>query len=184
MKKRLLTLLFISMLLSTTNVLTANAQVQTQGAYIRECVGYNPKYVTKNYPYKKLDSIIGDNRKGDGPMKLSYTYKKSGSVTSTINGYVNASAEASTVFAKVKAETGIAVSKSRSWKQGTSAGVTYSVPKGKYQEIGVYIPATKTEGKLKYKVYMDGYPDKTFYEYKTLTTSYAIQKNGILFKIL
>ena len=75
------------------------------------------------------------------------------------------------------------VTGSRSWTKGTSAGVSYSIAPGKFEVLNVYIPAVRTAGRLKYKVYMDGYPENVFYEYKTLTESYAPQKNSVHYKV-
>ena len=46
---------------------------------------------------------------------------------------------------------------------------SHSIAPGKFEVLNVYIPAVRTAGRLKYKVYMDGYPENVFYEYQTLT---------------
>ena len=85
---------------------------------------------------------------------------------------------------KMSAEVGVSVTVTRSWTSGTNAGASYYVPIGLFQAMQVYIPAVKTAGRLKYKVYMDGYPNNYFYSYKTLTESYAPQEGGVYFKIV
>ena len=69
------------------------------------------------------------------------------------------------------------------YEQSGTAGVSYSIAPGKFEVLNVYIPAVRTAGRLKYKVYMDGYPENVFYEYKTLTESYAPQKNSVRYKV-
>lgn len=61
--------------------------------------------------------------------------------------------------------------------------MSHSIAPGKFEVLNVYIPAVRTAGRLKYKVYMDGYPENVFYEYKTLTESYAPQKNSVHYKV-
>lgn len=62
-------------------------------------------------------------------------------------------------------------------------GASYSIPAKKFETLEVYIPGVKTSGRLKYKVYMDGYPNDYFYECKTLNTSTAPQKDSVHFKV-
>ena len=116
-------------------------------------------------------------------MQITYQYEQSGTTTASIAGYANGTTEANVVFAKMQAEVGVEVTGSRSWTKGASAGVSYSIAPGKFEVLNVYIPAVRTAGRLKYKVYMDGYPENVFYEYKTLTESYAPQKNSVHYKV-
>ena len=135
------------------------------------------------YTHKLLGSVSGDNRKGSSTLQITYSYEQNGTTTASIAGYVNASKEANIVFEKMEMEVGIEVTGSRSWKKGTSAGVSYGIAPGKFEGLNVYIPAVRTAGRLKYKVYMDGYPEKISYEYKTLSESYAPQKNSIHYEV-
>ena len=104
---------------------------------------------------------------------IDYTHKLLGSV----------SGDNTQGSSPMQAEVGVEVTGSRSWTKGTSAGVSYSIAPGKFEVLNVYIPAVRTAGRLKYKVYMDGYPENVFYEYKTLTESYAPQKNSVHYKV-
>ena len=72
---------------------------------------------------------------------------------------------------------------SRSWTQGTKIGASYTVKSGKYEKIEAFIPAVKTAGKIKYRVYMDSNPGNVFYEYgRDLNAMYAPVSNGIYIK--
>lgn len=117
-------------------------------------------------------------------MHITYVYEESGTTTASIAGYVNGSTEANVVFAKMQVEAGVEVAGSRSWRKGTSAGVSYGIAPGKFEILNVYIPAVRTAGQLKYRVYMDSNPGNVFYEYKTLKESFAPQKNSVHYKII
>ena len=172
--KTILGIVFSLAIVTTMNttVFAANDSgiPERRGVYIRECVGYEPNYTNIDYTHKLLGSVSGDNTQGSSPMQITYQYEQSGT-------------EANVVFAKMQAEVGVEVTGSRSWTKGTSAGVSYSIAPGKFEVLNVYIPAVRTAGRLKYKVYMDGYPENVFYEYKTLTESYAPQKNSVHYKV-
>lgn len=169
------------MAMSTTAFAANDSEkIEPRGAYIRECVDYEPNYTNIDYTHKFLGSVSGDNTQGSSIMQVTYVYEDSGTTTASIAGYVNGSTEVNVVFGKMKVEAGVEVTGSRSWTKGTSAGVSYGIAPGKFEVLKVYIPAVRTAGRLKYKVYMDGYPENVFYEYKTLTESYAPQ---ILFTI-
>ena len=180
--KTILGIVFSLAIVTTMNttVFAANDSgiPERRGVYIRECVGYEPNYTNIDYTHKLLGSVSGDNTQGSSPMQITYQYEQSGTTTASIAGYANGTTEANVVFAKMQAEVGVEVTGSRSWTKGTSAGVSYSIAPGKFEVLNVYIPAVRTAGRLKYKVYMDGYPENVFYEYKTLTESYAPQKNS------
>lgn len=169
----------------STTAFAANdtEQIEPRGAYIRECVAYEPNYTTIDYTHKLLGSVSGDNTKGSSTLQITYSYEQSGTTTASIAGHVNGSTEANVVFAKMQVEVGVEVAGSRSWTKGTSAGVSYGIAPGKFEVLNVYIPAVRTAGRLKYKVYMDGYPENIFYEYKTLSESYAPQKNSVHYKV-
>lgn len=98
-------------------------------------------------------------------MQITYQYEQSGTTTASIAGYANGTTEAN-VVCKMQAEVGVEVTGSRSWTKGTSAGVSYSIAPGKFEVLNVYIPAVRTAGRLKYKVYMDGYPENVFMNIK------------------
>lgn len=91
-------------------------------------------------------------------MHITYVYEESGTTTASIAGYVNGSTEANVVFAKMQVEAGVEVAGLRSWRKGTSAGVSYGIAPGKFEILNVYIPAVRTAGQLKYRVYMDSNP--------------------------
>lgn len=165
--------------LSETNL----GDAQPKGLFIKNCVDYEPDYTSTDYTYQYVGSVSGDNRTGSEPLVLQHVYNDSGTTTASIDGHSNSSIETDMVLAKMKSEIGIEVSISRSWTAGTSTGATYSVPPGKFQIMNVYIPATVTSGRLKYRVYMEGHPDQVFYEYKTLGTSYAPQTPSIHYQI-
>ena len=185
--KTILGIVFSLAIVTTMNttVFAANDSgiPERRGVYIRECVGYEPNYTNIDYTHKLLGSVSGDNTQGSSPMQITYQYEQSGTTTASIAGYANGTTEANVVFAKMQAEVGVEVTGSRSWTKGTSAGVSYSIAPGKFEVLNVYIPAVRTAGRLKYKVYMDGYPENVFYEYKTLTESYAPQKNSVHYKV-
>lgn len=185
-RKKLLSLLLsliVVITMSSTAWASTTEQIEPYGVYIRECVAFEPNYTSVNYTHKYLGSVSGDNRKGSNPLQISYSYETSGTTTASITGYTNVSVEANVVFGKIQAETGIEVTGSRSWTKGTSSGASYSIPPGRFEIISVYIPAIATAGRFKYKVYMDGYENDFFYEYKTLSASYAPQKSSIHFTI-
>lgn len=116
-------------------------------------------------------------------MTLGYEHTTSGTVTASIAGHTNLSAEANLVYASMEAETGVSVSVSVSWTEGTTYAASYNVPPGNYENLVAYLPAVRTAGRLIYEVYMDGYPDNVFYQYDDLDPSYAPQSNGIYFRI-
>ncbi len=182
--------LFLSLLiLLSTNVTAVFAEDDSEqkgarGMYIRECVGYEPDYTEIDYTHTYIDRVYGDNTQGSAVLYLTYEYTTSGTTTASISGYSNSSTEANVVLTKMKAEIGVEVTFSRSWTEGKSAGVSYGVSPGKFEAIDVYIPAVKTSGRLKYKVYMDTYPDDVFYEYKTLNESYAPFNSSVYFKVI
>lgn len=180
----------LSVMLTLATVMTigsptvqAAETVQPRGMYIRECVAYEPNYTSINYTHKYLGSVSGDNRDGSSALSITYVYEQSGTTTASISTYANGSVEAGVVFAKMAAEAGIEVTGSRSWTKGTSGGATYSIAPGKFEILGVYIPAVKTAGRLKYKVYMDSNPTNISYEYVTLSESYAPKKNSVHYKV-
>lgn len=152
--------------------------------YIRECVAYEPNYTTKDYTHTYLGSVSGNNRQGSTELQLTYVYETSGTTTASIAGHINGTAEANIILTKAEIEIGVELSYSRSWTKGTSAGVSYGVGPGKFEELNVYIPAVKTAGRLKYKVYMDSQPNDIFYEYQTVNESYAPMKNSIHYKVV
>ena len=103
----------------------------------------------------------------------------------TMSGSTVSAAESSTqTFEKMELEVGVEVTGTRSWTKGTSAGVSYGIAPGNFETLAVYIPAVRTAGRLKYKVYMDGYPQNTFYDYLTVTESYAPCKNSVHYKTI
>lgn len=169
--------------LSTNAFALDNNTINPRGIYIKKCVGYEPNSTSIVHEFKSIGTVSGDNRKGSSPITIKYEYTSSGSVSASISGYANASVEANYVLAKMKAQVGVEVTTTRSWTKGTSSGASYSIPAGKFETLGAYIPGVKTSGKLKYKVYMDGYPNDYFYEYKTLNTSTAPQKNSVHFTV-
>lgn len=158
-------------------------KIEPRGVYIRECVDYEPNHTDIDYTHKFLGSVSGDNTQGSSTMQVTYVYEENGTTTASIAGYANGSTEANIVFGKMEVEVGVEVTGSRSWTKGTSAGVSYGIAPGKFEVLNVYIPAVKTSGRLKYKVYMDGYPEDVFYEYKTLAESYAPHKNSVHYKV-
>lgn len=160
-----------------------NSDINPRGIYRRSCVAYEPNSTSKVYTYKEIGTVSGDNRKGSSTLTINYKYSTSGSASASISGYANTSVEANYVLAKMKATVGVEVTTNRSWTKGTSSGATYSIPAGKFETLTAYIPAVKTAGQLKYKVYMDGYPGDYFYEYQTLKTSYAPQKSSVHFVV-
>lgn len=172
--KTILGIVFSLAIVTTMNttVFAANDSgiPERRGVYIRECVGYEPNYTNIDYTHKLLGSVSGDNTQGSSPMQITYQYEQSGTTTASIAGYANGTTEANVVFAKMQAEVGVEVTGSR-------------IAPGKFEVLNVYIPAVRTAGRLKYKVYMDGYPENVFYEYKTLTESYAPQKNSVHYKV-
>ncbi|MCB8814697.1 hypothetical protein [Desulfosporosinus shakirovi] len=188
MKKLLFACLAVGMcLLGMTNGAfaaenTDNKFVPT-GIYLRECVGYEPNYTTTDWTNKSLGQVSGDNRDGHSPLRLIYEYETTGEISAAISGHANGSTEEGVIFAKVAAEVGVEVTGTRKWYKGRSAGSSYDVPPGRFEVLKVYIPAIKTAGVLKYKVYMDGYPNDFFYEYETLKGSYAPIKSGVHYKV-
>ena len=187
MKKRFLAVLLSLVTIMSMNITTLAADnspnIEPKGVYIRELVGYEPNYTSIDYTHKLLGSVSGDNRQGAIVMQVTYVYEESGTIAASIAGYANASAEANAVFATMQVEVGVEVTGSRSWNRGTSAGVSYGISPGKFEILNVYIPAVRTAGRLKYKVYMDSNPGNIFYEYKTLTESFAPQKNSVHYKV-
>lgn len=176
----------ITIMSMSTSVCAASAEsekIQPRGAYIRECVAYEPNYTQMKYEHKLLGSVSGDNTQGSSVLQVTYVYEQSGSVSASIGGYAKGSKEVNLVMAKMTAEVGIEVSATRSWTKGTAAGASYGIQPGKFEVLNVYIPAVKTAGRLKYKVYMDSNPSNVFYEYKTLSESYAPQKNSVHYKV-
>lgn len=176
-------------LLTMTFGLTAFADEGTgnilpRGQYIKTCVDYEPNYTTMDYTYTYVGSVSGDNTNGSSPLQINYVYETSGTSSASISGYGSATAEAGIILSKMKAELKVEFTGTRSWTRGTASGATYSVSPGKFEVLNVYIPAAKTEGRLKYKVYMIGYPNNVFYEYKTLGTSYAPQKNSVHYQVV
>lgn len=156
--KTILGIVFSLAIVTTMNttVFAANDSgiPERRGVYIRECVGYEPNYTNIDYTHKLLGSVSGDNTQGSSPMQITYQYEQSGTTTASIAGYANGTTEANVVFAKMQAEVGVEVTGSRSWTKGTSAGVSYSIAPGKFEVLNVYIPAVRTAGRLKYKVYI------------------------------
>lgn len=185
---------FISMLAMLVAMVTMNStawaandtrEMEPRGVYIRELVEFIPIYTSMDYTYQLTGSISGDNRDGSSPLQITYVYSTSGTTTASFAGYGHATAEAGVIFAKMEVEAGFELGFSRSWTQGTSSGASYSIKPGAFETLNAYIPAVKTEGKLKYKVYMDGYPESVFYEYKSLGgASFAPLKSGIHFKVV
>lgn len=180
----------LSVILTLSTVITigsttvqAAERVQPMGMYIKELVAYEPDYISVDWTYKSLGVVSGDNRQGSSPLSITYDYEDSGTTTASLALYGSASAEAGVVFAKMEAKAGFEVTFSRSWTKGSSAGASYSIAPGKFEMVGVYIPAVKTSGRLKYKVYMDSNPKDVFYEYKTLVESYAPKKHSVHYKV-
>lgn len=159
-------------------------EMEPRGVYIREVVEYIPIYTSIDYTYKLTGFISGDNRNGSSPLQITYVYTSSGTTTASFAGHGNGTAEAGVIFAKMQVEVGFELGYSRSWTQGTSSGASYVVQPGAFETLNAYIPAAKTEGRLKYKVYMDGYPENVFYEYENLGgASFAPLKHGIHFEV-
>ena len=178
-------LVFVLTMATSSSIWAASTpeEIETKGMYLRKCIAYEPNYTSIDYTHTYVGSVSGDNTQGSSPMHVTYVYESSGTTTASIAGYANGTNEANLVFNKMKLEVGIEVTGTRSWTKGTSAGVSYSIAPGKFEVLGVYIPAVRTAGRLKYEVYMDGYPESTFYEYKTLSESYAPQKNSVHYKV-
>lgn len=160
-------------------------EMEPRGVYIRELVEYIPIYTSIDDTYQEIGFISADNRGGSSPLQITYVYTSSGTTTASFAGHGNGTAEAGVIFAKMKVEIGVELGYSRSWTQGTSSGASYVVQPGAFQKLCAYIPAAKTEGRLKYKVYMDGYPENVFYEYESLGgAAFAPLKYGIHFKTI
>lgn len=184
-KSLFLSLVFLgsSTALSSTAFASNDSQINPTGVYIRECIGFEPSNTSIDYTHKPLGFVSGDNRTGTNPMKITYVYDSSGSTSASISGYANTSIEANMVLGKMAAQAGVEVTSTRSWSSGTSSGVSYDIAPGKFEVLKAYIPAVKTSGQLKYKVYMDSNPSNVFYEYKTLYSSYAPTKNAIHYQV-
>lgn len=155
---------------------------EKQGMYIRTAVDYEPSYTSVDWYYKQVGFIAGDNRDGSSPLTVSLEYSKSDSITASLGGYVEGSTEAGVILAKTEVTVGMNLSFSRSWTKGSKTGANYSIPAGAFENVAAYIPAMKTAGRLKYKVYMDSNPSNVFYEYKTLYASYAPMSDGVVIK--
>lgn len=159
------------------------ATVSPRGVYIRECVGYEPNSTSINYTFKST-GFASLNNTASSIGTIHYTYEKSGSVSASIAGHVNASAEAGVVFAKTEVEVGVELAATRSWSQGMSSGASYPVNPGEFIKVEAFIPSAKTAGRLVYSVYMDGYPQNTFTEYKTLSVSQIPIADSIHFEVV
>ncbi len=157
---------------------------QNRGMYIRSCVAFEPSYVRNDYTHYYVGCAHGDNRYGSNPLILNYKSSTGGTVSATVSSYAESSTEVDLVLEKMSLTLGIGVTYSRSWAAQEEIGASYTVSPGDYEILCVYIPSTRTEGRLKYHVYMDGYPENDFYEYQTLTRSWAPQENSYYFKII
>lgn len=185
-KAALSLVLLLTMIISvpaTAQAASNSPQAEPRGMYLKRCVGYEPNYTSMDYTHTPVGSVSGDNRHGSAPLHLTFTYESSSSTSASIGIHGSGSGEVKAVLAKLKIDLGVDFTYTRSWTKGTSSGVSYDVPIGKFQIINVYIPAAKTEGRLKYEVYMDGYPDDKFYEYVTLNTSFAPTSSSIHFEV-
>lgn len=185
-KATLALVLLLAMVFSiptTAQAASNSPQAEPRGMYLKRCVGYEPNYTSMDYTHTPVGSVSGDNRQGSAPLHLTFTYESSSSTSASIGIHGSGSGEVKAVLAKLKIDLGVDFTYTRSWTKGTSSGVSYDVPIGKFQIINVYIPSAKTEGRLKYEVYMDGYPDDKFYEYVTLNTSYAPTSSTIHFEV-
>lgn len=165
------------------SIIKGGDTVSPQGIYIREAYEYVPNYMTMDNTYKSVCYVNGDNRGGSSDLTINLEYSTSGTVTASLGGHASVSAEAGVIFAKAKTQLTVDVCYSRSWTQGTKIGASYTVKSGKYEKIEAFIPAVKTAGKIKYRVYMDSNPGNVFYEYgKDLNAMYAPVSNGIYIK--
>lgn len=174
----------MAMTMSTTALAADDVgAIEPRGVFIRTCIGFDPDYTYEDDFHTLIGSLVWDNTDGLSPVTVTYQYEQSGSLEASIGAYLNGSAEFEYVLASMRAEAGVSVTATRTWTAGFTASGSYQVPAGVRQDLDVYIPAVVTAGRLNYEVYMDGYPENVFYEYKTLTESFAPKPNSVSFKM-
>lgn len=151
-----------------------NAQVSPRGVYIREFVGYDPSVNQRNLKYTHVGTVEGKNTSGSVATVYFY-YQTSGTTSASLGANVTTQAEINAIVSKVGVSLGITVTTSRSWTAGTNSGGSLVLNPGASGKISGYIPGVTFSGSLQYKVYMDGYEDNWWYEYKTVSNAYVPQ---------
>lgn len=136
--------------------------------YGKETVGYESDYQVLDLYYQEIGKISGANNTNE-VMEISFTSYKSGSVSTNIGLAVTGSYEQDLVLASVEIEVGIELSKTRTWTKGETYGAKINVAPGSNYVLTGYVPAVKTCGRIKYRVYDLNYPDGwCTYTYKQL----------------
>lgn len=175
-------LTFVAILSMLTMPVLASENVPTpRGAYIRTLVGYDSSYLTYQWEYKKVGTASGDNTSGSGPMTINFTYSSTGSISASYGSSTLLQYEKNLIIDKVSLAASFDVSNTRSWTAGRSYSGSLEIAPGKKQLITGYIPRISTRGSLKYKVYMDGYPNNYWYEYTSLSSTYLPAKDHVHF---
>lgn len=158
---------------------TGTSEAVSPNTYIRECVDYEPDYITTDSSYAIVGSASIDNTKGTSAISVSYVYEYNGASDAYLSGFDTASSEADTVFAKLENEADTEVTASIDLSKGIAPAADYTVAAGSYEGVNTTITAIKTAGKLKYRVYKESSPDDIIYQYKTLEESYIPLKDYI-----
>ena len=154
---------------------------QSPRLVMRETVGYEPSHITYKWEGTRVGAVSGDNRVGNSPMQLNFTYQTTSTVTATFGAEVEWESQQNYIIGAISQRASFDVTSSRSWVRGQSYGVVVAVDPGKRQMITGYIPWVNTDGSLTVKVYQDGYPNSYHYEYTPVSNCMLPAENHVHF---
>ena len=113
---------------------------QSPRLVMRETVGYEPSHITYKWEGTRVGAVSGDNRVGNSPMQLNFTYQTTSTVTATFDAEVEWESQQNYIIGAISQRASFDVTSSRSWVRGQSYGVVVAVDPGKRQMITGYIP--------------------------------------------
>lgn len=174
--KKILSVLLVGIITCSciTSIYALEESVQSRIMYVNEYT-YEPSSTSKYNTYKSMGTVTLDNTGCSTSGSLSYETQYSGSATVSIGLSGSVQTEVDAVVAAVKTKTQLNVTETVTYTKGTAYSTTLTVPAGKHGSITGYIPAVKTEGRMRVDKYDYTSSDihKVSTSYKTMSTSYV-----------
>lgn len=176
MKKKILAVLLVGFITSSlmTNVNALDDTVQPRIMYVNEYT-YEPSSSSKYNTYKSIGTVTLDNTGSSSQSYLGFEVQSTVTAEATVGISNSVETQTDAVVLAINTKTSFNVAASMTYSRGRTFSTNFYVPAGKNGSITGYIPAVKTEGRMKVDVY--DYTSTDIHHvstrYITMTTSYV-----------
>ena len=177
MKKKILTAMLLIGLISNVFMTNAHAldnTMQPRIMYVNEYT-YEPKSSSRYNKYKIIGTASLDNTENSVECYLGFEVQSTVTAKASIGISNSVETQIDAVVAAINTKTQFNVASELSYSKGRTFVTNFDVPAGMNGSITAYVPAVKTEGKMRVDMYdytsSDVHHIST--KYITMTTSYA-----------